>query len=99
MSKKFIKDTLKKFDFVMWDRFVEVPNCIQVYGWIDRKNDSYKDFILLVFKSGAEHVGYITSSPTAGVKARKILGIRVNKISKCQRVEKTFPVKNCIKLK
>lgn len=98
MTKTFIKKVLKEFDFVMWDRFVDTFDSIQVYGWIDRKNDSYKDFILLVFKFGAEHVGYITSSPTAGVKARKILGIKGKKIFKCQRVEKVFPVKNCIKL-
>ncbi len=50
-----IEDILGRLDMVEWDRFVEGDDpdahgkYINVYGWIERDEDEYKDFVLVRF--------------------------------------------------
>ena len=95
---------LRKLDFVKWDRFVhaEDSGLWQIYGWIDRKKDSYKDFVLLEYSIGFTKKGYwdwITSSAEYDKKVAMIVDGSFNRAIKCQRVENNFKIKNSTKLK
>lgn len=48
-ERKWIGRVLKKLDFVMWDRYWIQNTVFTVFGWIERKKDSYKDFVILDF--------------------------------------------------
>ena len=95
--KKKIESTLRKFTFVQWDRFVDMPDKIMIYGWMERK-DEHKDFIILTFWRNGDPTGYIQSSAKNASKIRKILEIKKKVSIPCQRVEHHFRVKNSIKL-
>ena len=100
MDKKLIQtiaETLEKFDFVQWDRFIDLPNHIQIYGWMDRVDD-YKDFLLLTYRKDTGSWGYTNSSVKNISKIKKILGIKEGGTYQCQRVEHTFDINNSIKL-
>lgn len=95
--KKRIESILRQCTFVQWDRFVDCPDKILVYGWMDRK-DEYKDFIVVTFWKNGSPTGYIQSSVKNAAKIRKILGIKKSQSIPCMRVEHHFRVKNSIKL-
>ncbi len=94
--KEWIREDIAKFPFVMWDRLVDNGNEVCIYGWITRPRDSYKDFLILVFRPGWQ--GYTTSSVKYEKRIKKILGFRESGSHKCQRVEDFFTGKNIIKI-
>ena len=75
MQDKWIKKIMNKLPFVDWDRFIDLDDFIEVYGWIDREKDNYKDFVLLEFDM-KKKVGYClaTSSSKYSKEICKLLG-------------------------
>lgn len=95
-KRKEIEKILRKFKFVMWDRFMfEESDLVTFYGWIARE-DSYKDFLVLKYDAG--EWWYITSSVKYDNEIRDILGDKERGIP-CQSVQYHYEVKNVIKLK
>ncbi len=99
-EQKFkIKKKLIALSFVEWDRFTESHDnsALVVFGWIERDKDSYKDFVTIEFNDKQEVVIWNTSSKEF---SKKISGILDSDVPhhECQRVEKFFDIKNCIRL-
>jgi len=94
---KWIKELLERFDFVLWDRctYDSARYVFNVYGWIYRRNDSYKDFMTLKLWLKTRKVGYVSSSIEYHHRIAEIL---VTGRPKCQRVEHLFEIKNCVRL-
>lgn len=100
--RNLVKRWLGKFPFVQWDRFVYVDDGPRIgicaYGWIDRKNDAYKDFFCLDIYTNGE-VLYITSSKKYSLQICKIItGGDGKGHTNCKRIEDHFDIPNCIKL-
>ena len=94
---------MKAMPFVMWDRFVvdEKNKKIDLYGWIKREKDAYKDFVLIEYKIQKEKLwdsSYSTSSAKYDKEIFKELGCVGDKPNKCNRVESIFEIKNMIKI-
>lgn len=58
---KLITEVCNELPFVNWDRFIDCGSSVVVFGWIDRKKDSYKDFVCVEVTSRG-HISYTTSS-------------------------------------
>jgi len=56
-----IVDVCNEIPFVNWDRFIDCGSTVVVFGWIDRKQDSYKDFVTIEVNSKGQ-VEFTTSS-------------------------------------
>ena len=97
-DKQWIEHYLRKLDFVEWDRFLIYDNAIGVFGWINRENDKYKDFVLLMFMLQNHTIDYITSSKKYSERFHKLCGGKEGGHEDCRRVEDYFDVKNCIKV-
>ena len=98
--KIYMKEDMKKLPFVKWDRFIELGNDLDVYGWIERE-DEYKDFVLFKYKYVQEEddweMSYSTSSDFYSKAIHDLLeceGLHNN----CKRVEHSFDIENCIRL-
>lgn len=100
--KAAVSRQLDKLPFVRWDRFVYCTSStgrtgVEVYGWIDRKKDAYKDFLLLeIWEDGG--VNFNTSSAARSLEIFRILVGSGRGHQKCKRVEDFFTAKNAIKL-
>lgn len=96
-NELIVKNAMEKLDFVQWDRMTEHA----VYGWIDREQDGYKDFVVMYIDSimwSMQDIAYVTSSEKYSLEIGKRLGHDVSRHSHCSRVEDNFDIKNCIKL-
>lgn len=89
---------------VWWDRFVYARSTqgrkgIVIYGWIPRKQDAYKDFLLLeVWDDG--DMNFDTSSAKHSLAIYKILNGGVGYgHQKCRRVEHYFSGKNILRMR
>lgn len=96
---KVLKAAMEKLDFVQWDRLTITA----AYGWIDREQDGYKDFVVLLFDSlfpieRTADLGFVTSSEKYSLEISKRLGMNVDNHAPCSRVEDNFDIKNCIRL-
>lgn len=100
--KSFTEKLLEKFTFVKWDRLTEDSAAINFYGWIDRKQDSYKDFIVVTIWKGIfrkfPQVWFVTSSKKYDKKIVKILRLSKKDHTPCKRVENYYLIKNSIHL-
>jgi hypothetical protein len=92
-----IPKILAKLDFVNWDRYFVWQGGQSIFGWIDRPQDSYKDFVLIDFPDNSKEVQFATSSKEYSGKIASILRLN-NFHSECKRVEDRFDIKNCIRL-
>lgn len=98
ITKTRIEATLRKFPFVAWDRWVDFPEGVEVYGWIDRPRDTYKDFVSLFFYPDGD-VAFSTSSATMSLPIHKALnGGSGRGHRRCKRVEGHFRVRNVVRL-
>ncbi|HEC66237.1 MAG TPA: hypothetical protein ENI23_13180, partial [bacterium] len=70
-KEKEIKELLRKFPFVNWDRFIGAREEYTFYGWIDRE-DSYRDFLVLNF-TDPKKPWFCTSSNKYSKKIAAIL--------------------------
>jgi hypothetical protein len=48
---RLVVDVCNELPFVNWDRFIDLSSTVLVFGWIDRKQDSYKDFVTVEVNS------------------------------------------------
>lgn len=94
--KKEIEKMLNSMSFVRWDRYTQDGNFYNIYGWIDRAKDSYKDFVLLQFDGKVWY--WVSSSAEYDKQISKIIDGDVE-TSPCKRIEYDFDIKNVIKLK
>lgn len=102
LEKQWIERTLSKLDFVQWDRYYTFPKygSLTVFGWIERKHDNYKDFVILEFtllpnKSPSCVYFLGTSSAEHSKKIADVLG---SEHVDCVRVENTFNIQNKVVL-
>lgn len=94
--KPWVESTLRELDFVEWDRYYSYGGCVAFYGWIDREEDQYKDFVVLVLNTAQRHIdGYHTSSAKYSEKIGEILDIPH---SECQRVEDKLGIDNMVEV-
>ena len=95
-KRNIIQNILKKLNFVNWDRYFGEIDCLTFFGWIDRKKDSYKDFITITFKDEGNSflIDYATSSKEY---TEKIAGILNCTHSPCSRIEYFCDLPNIIK--
>ena len=100
-NTEWIESRLDALGMVRWDRFTVEPNTevgqiINVYGWIDRDEDNYKDFVLVRFmpETSDNYMWYVTSSAEYTETISNILfGDDVDHVD-CQRVEDSFDVED-----
>lgn len=97
VNKAFLEGVMRDLTFVKWDRYAGDDEYVDIYGWIDRDEDAYKDFILLSFdKTGL--LRFTTSSAAYSDAIHRIItGVKEGH-NACQRVEGFFNVPNAIKL-
>ena len=88
IEKVWIEETLKKLPFVKWDRYIVDEHLIEVYGWIKRSKDSYKDFVLLEFDLTKQESYYLATSSKK--YSKQIAEILDSPHSDCIRVKDTF---------
>ena len=92
-KRKMIKNILKKLDFVNWDRYFGEEE-LTFFGWINRKEDNYKDFVTILFDEKGLVVSYATSSAEYTEKIAEILNLYH---LPCNRVEYFCDLDNIIK--
>jgi hypothetical protein len=104
-QKGWIESLLESLEMVQWDRFVRAEDdrlgvYYDIYGWIDRDEDAYKDFILLrVFPETDENLRmFTTSSDDYHDEINEILFGDTSESNHCQRVEHTFDVANVVEI-
>lgn len=94
LDRKWIEKVLDKFDFVEWDRFSSFKHVVRVYGWIDREEDDYKDFVHLEFNLKSKDVLFLGSSSSKyDEEIMNVLNdVLGNKdcMVECERVENHF---------
>lgn len=103
-KREWIADLLEQVPIVEWDRFAVAERdgyqFVDVYGWIERDQDDYKDFVVARFWPATEFVEYTTSSE----KFTELLQVEwfgedsLGEHNPCHRVEHTFDVDNAIEL-
>lgn len=98
--KKKIERTLDSLPYVKWDRFCEFSRGeYSFFGWIDREQDSYKDFVTADFDRNGDNLYYMTSSAKYSLDLFKRLGDGTGHGHRnCKRVEDFFSAKTAIKL-
>ena len=102
--RRWIEKTLNKLPYVSWDRFyrkqIEISKIdeISIFGWIDREEDSYKDFVILVFYplEMVVEVGSTSSAKYSADICEKFGAIGHNS---CHRCEDHFKIEKCIRLR
>lgn len=87
---KIVVDVCNELPFVNWDRYIDLGSTVLIFGWIDRKQDSYKDFVSVEVNSRGQ-VQYTTSSAEYSEEIAEIYAAygRLPRGSheSCQRVE------------
>lgn len=92
---------LSSIPFVRWDRYaLDAQRLCVLYGWIERSQDSYKDFMVVSYDIGSHCWVYVTSSVAYDLeiecihsKYHGVVGVEYNK---CQRIEDLVSIPNMI---
>jgi hypothetical protein len=102
---RLVVDVCNELPFVNWDRFIDLSNSVMIFGWIDRKQDSYKDFVTVEVNSRGQ-VEFTTSSAEYSEEISEIYAaygrLPRGVHESCQRVEDNEllnGVKHFIKIK
>lgn len=96
MHKPWIESILKQLDFVDWDRYYDFGPNLAFYGWIDRDQDDYKDFLVVILDHENRLIrGFHTSSAEHTEEIADILGLNH---SPCRRVEDKLEIDNVVEL-
>lgn len=104
-----VEDVMTDLPFVDWDRGIdwiyEGRKCLNMYGWIERENDQYKDFVLVgVYEEEDEDEADIVFHGTSSEKYSEEIHKRLfpeddlDTHNECFRLEDRFDVKNLVKL-
>jgi hypothetical protein len=96
--KETIAAMLTKLPFVRWDRFTNTGWEVNVYGWIDREQDGYKDFVVLQYVPSKDEWYSITSSDKHSEEINRLVHGETGEHHPCVRVESQFDIPNMIKL-
>lgn len=97
-----MEEMLSRPEFVQWDRFTEgvVDGDLRfdVYGWINRPNDQYLDFVLLTMWPESEDCAFTTSSARYSDTLYQLwTGEDPDEDhNPCKRVQEAFDVNNVI---
>lgn len=102
-NSEWIADKLADVPVVEWDRFVvedhDGDQCVRIYGWVDREDDEYKDFVIARVWPEHESIGYTTSSDKwTEYLHHEWIGGDPDGHNECRRVELTFDVENAVEL-
>lgn len=90
-----LRNILSKLEYVQWDRYTELQNenletIYRLYGWINRKNDKYKDFIVIEYNTDTKKYSLIsTSSAKYSHQITKDLDIQTH--TECKRIQDLYP--------
>lgn len=95
--------------FVDWDRGTEWEyesrKCMHIYGWIERENDQYKDFVLLgivekedVEKARIDFLGTSSAKYSEEIHKRLFPKDDLDTHNECFRLEERFDVENLVKI-
>lgn len=93
---------MKALPFVKWDRYTDGGPIVYLYGWIDREQDAYKDFVVLEYYYSTADISFVTSSAKYSQEIAKRLFGEASDHEPCLRVEagfQEFEISNVIKLK
>jgi hypothetical protein len=96
-----IEDILREVDHVTWDRYTTDIDEVIVYGWIEREQDKYKDFIVVSFKFDPDMFGYEYSFVTSSAKYSEYFHMALEMDGEhvdCSRVEDMFKSLNSVHL-
>ena len=105
-----VEDVMTDLPFVRWDRAVEWVHerrkCLNIFGWIEREKDSYKDFVLIgIYEIEDKEEADVQFHGTSSKKYSKEIHKRLfpNKDAEemhndCFRLEKNFDVENLIEI-
>lgn len=101
--REWIAEKLAALTFVEWDRFTmgdwTGEQYVAIYGWMDRYEDDYKDFILMFFWPESGSFRFNTSSEERSAEIHEILfGDPDEGHNQCHRVEHSFDIPNAIDL-
>jgi len=108
--KNIVEDVMTDLPFVDSDRatewIYEGRKCLNIYGWIEREKDDYKDFVLVgVYEKDGKEEADVVFHGTSSEKYSKEIHRRlfpdedVDEIHKeCFRLENRFDVENLIEL-
>jgi len=107
MSEKniagWIQDELENIPFVDWDRYVigawsDNMDFLTVYGWIDREDDDYKDFVEVTFWDDKGRMFTTSSERYTEEIHRCLFDDPIENHNSCQRVENGADIDNVVEL-
>jgi len=95
--------------FVDWDRGIEWEyegrKCMNIYGWIERENDQYKDFVLIgvyekedIEKAQIDFLGTSSAKYSEEIHKRLFPDDDLEAHNECFRLEERFVVENLVQL-
>ena len=104
--KDWCQKILERFTFVKWDRFTKIiatnlenARVVTCYGWIDREEDAYKDFVVIALVIDRREVHFVMSSSAKySERITEICNRNKEFHNKCIRIEDAFEISNSIKL-
>ena len=102
---QIVTDVCNELPFVKWDRFIDCHSAVVVFGWIDREEDSYKDFVSVE----VSYRGYVEFTTSSAKYSETISNIYVSHgrlpsgtHQPCQRIEdnsRLAGVKNVVRIR
>lgn len=103
-NREWVEGMLSAPEFVEWDRYTRAvigeDLRIDVYGWIEREHDEYKDFVLLCLWPDEKDYEFTTSSARYSEDLYRMWeGTEsLDDHSTCRRVEDGFDISNATTL-
>lgn len=92
---------LNKLPMVTWDRYAGTDGNYVAYGWIEREQDNYKDFVVIDFVFNDDETwsyNFCTSSAKYSEQIHNLLEM-TGEHSPCVRIEATFDDVKAVRLK
>lgn len=104
INRGWVEQMLSQPEFVEWDRFTQATvggeQRLDVYGWIEREHDEYKDFVLLCLWPEDREFEFTTSSARYSDDLYRLWRDADDPEDHytCQRVENNFGINNATTL-
>lgn len=105
-----VKDVMTDLPFVKWDRATNYTNeddlkFSTIYGWIEREEDQYKDFVVVrifekeeVEEAGVEYIATSSAEYSEEIHQRLFPNDEPEMHNECYRLEDKFDVQNLVKI-
>lgn len=103
-NREWVAGRLEKVPVVEWDRFtvgqINDNQVLDVYGWIERDDDAYKDFVWTRLWTELKELEFTTSSDRYSeyLHVEWFVEDSLDEHNECRRVEHAFDVENAIEL-